>query len=156
MQYGPPMDASLSTRYAEPVITPSQSDHVAVDLYKIGDYHGSSIAPRPFIHKVELQGTKGGRLYIKGLFDNGAMVNAICSFLYKKFAHVLGRLQPSTKVLRMANGSCVKSHRQWVGRVGLGGCTMQATFKVFLSGKGWSLLFSKPLLQDFEAVQNYK
>ena len=98
----------------------------------------------------------GDRLYIKGLFDNGAMVNAICSFLYRKFAGVLGCLQPSTKVLHMANGSHVKSHGQWIGRVGLGGGTMHATFEVFPSGKGWSLLFGKPLLQDFEAVQDYK
>jgi hypothetical protein len=33
---------------------------------------------------------------------------------------------------------------------------MHATLKVFPSGKGWSLLFGKPLLQDFEAVQDYK
>ena len=33
---------------------------------------------------------------------------------------------------------------------------MHATFEVFPSGKGWSLLFGKPLLQDFEAVQDYK
>ena len=156
MQYGPPMDSFVSTRHTEPVITLSQSDHVAVDLYKVGDNCGSSIAPRPFIHKVKLQGNKGDCLYIKGLFDNGAMVNAICSFLYRKFAGVLGHLQPSTKVLRMANGSHVKSHGQWIGRVGLGGRTMHATFEVFPSGKGWSLLFGKPLLQDFEAVQDYK
>jgi len=43
-----------------------------------------------------------------------------------------------------------------VGNVGLGGHTVRAAFEIFPSGKGWSLLVGKPLLQEFEAVQDYK
>ena len=95
-------------------------------------------------------------MHIRGLFDNGAMINAICSSIYRKFSYILGHIRPSTKVLRMADGSRVKSHGQWVGSVGLGGRTVRAAFEIFPSGKGWSLLFGKPLLQEFQAVQDYK
>src|SRR5882762_5174435 len=56
----------------------------------------------------------------------------------------------------MADGSHVKSHGRWVGNIGLGGRTVRTAFEIFPSGKGWSLLFGKPLLQEFEAVHDYK
>ena len=156
MQYSPPTDFSLSNRLKKHVITPSQLKYDVIDLYTVGEKDGNTATTRPFIHQVELQGTKGGLVYLKGLFDNGAMVNAICSSIFGKLSHVLGHLQPSTKTLRMADGNHVKSHGRWVGNVGLGGHTVRAAFEIFPSGKGWSLLVGKPLLQEFEAVQDYK
>ena len=156
VQYGPPTNSSLSNHLIEHVITPSQAKHDIIDLYTVGERDGNATTTRPFVHQVELQGTKGGFVYLKGLFDNGAMVNAICSTLFRRLSHILGHLQPSTKMLRMADGSHVKSHGQWVGNVGLGGRTIRTAFEIFPSGKGWSLLFGKPLLQEFEAVHDYK
>jgi hypothetical protein len=156
VQYGPPTDSFLSHCRAKHVITPLQSEHSTVDAYAVGGSDGTTTTSRPFIHRVRLQGTKGGYMHIRGLFDNGAMINAICSSIFRKLSYILGHMRPSTKVLHMADGSCVKSHGQWVGRVGLGGCTVQAAFEIFPSGKGWSLLFGKPLLQEFQAVQDYK
>ena len=47
------------------------------------------------------------------------------------------------------------SHGRWIGDVMLGGKTACASFEIFPSGGGWSLLFGKPLLEQFKAVHNY-
>ena len=156
MQYGPPTNSSLSNHLIEHVITLLQAKHDIIDLYTVREKDGNTTITQPFIHQVRLQGRKGGLVYLKGLFDNGAMINTICSSLFRRISHILGRLQPSMKTLCMADGSHVKLHGQWVGNVGLGGHTIQTAFEIFPSGKGWSLLFGKLLLWEFEAVHNYK
>jgi hypothetical protein len=55
----------------------------------------------------------------------------------------------------MADGAHVASHGCWAGDVMLGGRTARAHFEIFPSGGGWSLLFGKPLLQQFEAIHDY-
>ena len=55
----------------------------------------------------------------------------------------------------MADGARVSSHGRWFGDVSLGGRTACAGFEIFPSGGGWSLLFGKPLLQQFRAVHDY-
>ena len=149
MQYGSSMDYLSSN-----VITQT-SEHDIINLYTVGASAENTKVMQPFIHQVKLQGTKRGTVYIQGLFDEGALVNSICSSIFKKLQHLLGHLQLSNKTLRMADGNRVKLHGQWVGEVGLGGNKVQATFEIFPSGKGWSLLFGKPLLQKFGAVHNY-
>jgi len=131
VQYGPPTNISHSNHLINHVVTPSQSKQDIVDLYTTGGKDGNATTTRPFIHQVGLQGTKGGYVYLKGLFDNGALVNAICSSIFKRLTHILGHLQPSTKTLRMADGSHVKSHGRWVGNVGLGGRTVHTAFEIF-------------------------
>jgi hypothetical protein len=149
MQCGSPKDYLCSN-----VITQAH-EHDIVDLYTVGASEENAKVTRPFVHQVELQGTKRDAVHIQGLFDDGALVNSICSSVFKKLRHLLGHLQPSNKTLRMADSNRVKSHGQWVSEVGLGGKKVQTTFEIFPSGKGWSLLFGKPLLQKFGAVHDY-
>ena len=149
------MNISFSNHLINHVVTLSQSKQDIIDLYTAGE-DGKATTTWPFVHQVGLQGTKGGYIYLKGLFDNGAMVNAICTPIFRRLSHILGCLQLSMKTLCMADSSYVALHRQWVGNIGLGRCTVCMAFKIFPSGKGWSLLFRKPLLQEFEAVHNYK
>src|ERR1700685_3165837 len=55
----------------------------------------------------------------------------------------------------MADGTRVPSHGCWIGDIKLGGQTVRTQFEIFPSGGGWSLLFGKPLLQQFQAVHDY-
>jgi hypothetical protein len=55
-------------------------------MYKVG-YNKDSpsrVQPfiQPFIHTVELKGRRGITTAVKGLFDDGAMVNSICNLAF--------------------------------------------------------------------------
>jgi len=104
---------------------------------------------------VELKGVKGTPTNVDGLFDEGALVNSICNQKFPSLQRTLGVLTPSSKILRMADGRRVFSDGRWCGNVTLGGRTVKSCFEVFPSGGGWSLLFGKPLLKQFEAIHDY-
>ena len=55
----------------------------------------------------------------------------------------------------MANRRCIFSDGHWCGNVTSGGQTVKSCFEIFPSGRGWSLLFGKPLLKQFKAIHNY-
>jgi hypothetical protein len=116
----------------------------------------SDAVMHPFIHPVELKGEKKTSVKIAGLFNDGALVNSICKAVYPSLRGKLGNLTPSTKTLRMANGTNVPSSGRWFSDVSLGGRTLKAWFEVFPSGGGWSLLVGKPLLEKFKAVHDYE
>jgi len=92
---------------------------------------------------------------IEGLFDDGALVNSICNSKFATLQARLGKPTPSTKTLLMADGARIASRGCWMGDVTLGGKTARASFEIFPSGGGWSLLFGKPLLEQFKAVHDY-
>jgi hypothetical protein len=110
---------------------------------------------QPFIHAVELKGRKGIAASVEGLFDDGALVNSICNSTFALLRERLGNLTPSSKTLLMADGARISSHGRWSGDVSLGGRTARAAFEIFPSRGGWSLLFGKPLLQQFKAIHDY-
>jgi hypothetical protein len=83
------------------------------------------------------------------------MVNSICNLAFASLRGRLGDLTLSENTLLMADGACVSSHGRWFGDVSLDGRTVRAGFEIFPSGGGWSLLFGKPLLQQFRAVHDY-
>jgi hypothetical protein len=114
------------------------------------------VASKPFIHSVELKGKNGILNKIDGLFDDGAMVNSICKSAFSSLKDRLGATLPSSKTLRMADGAIVPSSGRWRGDVTLGGQTVEGSFEIFPSGGGWSVLFGKPLLQQFKAVHDYE
>ena len=125
------------------------------DLY-IAEPVLNSKKTKPFMYMVGLRGKGGIVMNIKGLFDDGAMINSICKTAYATIKDKLGNLHPSSQTLHMANGVCVPSLRKWVGNIRLNSQSIKSTFKVFPSGGGWSLLFGKPLLKKFKAIHNYK
>ena len=55
----------------------------------------------------------------------------------------------------MADGRQIPSDGSWHGDVNLEGKTVKLCFEIFHSGGGWSLLFGKPLLEQFGAVHDY-
>ena len=90
-----------------------------------------------------------------GLFDNGAMVDAMSTETYERVRHQLSPLERSVRRLRMANGNVVIPLGCWKGTVELGGATVEGSFEVFDSGGGWSFLFGKRLMTTFAAVHDY-
>src|SRR6202042_2770019 len=62
---------------------------------------------------------------------------------------------PPKRRLRMANGTIVPSVACWRGWITLGTVQAEGEFEVFDSGGQWAFLFSKPMLQAFNAIQNY-
>jgi len=129
----------------EPCVSIEVPNHHHVDLYTTRD--DTETTTQPFVHEVELKGEKESKAKVKGLFDDGAMVNGICNKVFTTLRSVLGALTPSQKTLRMADGTLVPSDGQWIGDVILGGHMVKGVFEVFPSGGGWSLLFGKPLLK---------
>ena len=63
------------------VISDSPNHH-CVNLYA-SESDGLETTTRPFIHAVELKGKKGIAQSVKGLFDEGAMVNSICNRVFR-------------------------------------------------------------------------
>ncbi|KAG2743095.1 hypothetical protein P692DRAFT_20700954, partial [Suillus brevipes Sb2] len=132
-----------------------------VDLYTAGhatttkDLLDSKEAV-PFTHSVSLEGPQGETVRVRGLFDDGAMISAMCTSIYEKVKHRLGNWSQSTRKLRMANGNIVNSLVKWNGTICINGVKTQGEFEVFDSGGGWGFLLGKPILQAFEAVHDYK
>lgn len=84
------------------------------DLYSVGHSHTSKPQLEngeaiPFIHRIELEGPQGEIVRIRALFDDGAMVSAMCTSIFEKVKHRLCNWSTSDRRLRMANGSVVKA-----------------------------------------------
>ena len=128
-----------------------------VDLYAVRTESDKTQkkGTKPFIHQVKLHGPKGEVVWVWGLFDNGAMVDAMSTETYNRVRHRLTPLGRSSRRLRMANGNIVNPVGCWKGVVELGGATVEGSFEVFDSGGGWDFLFGKTLMTAFEAVHDY-
>lgn len=141
-------------------VSPTTNETDIVDLYTAGHASLNKAQMRtgeavPFIHQVKLEGPNGELVRIWALFDDGAMVPAMCSSIFDKVKHRLHNFQPSVKRLRMANGTIVASEAQWSGIIELDGVRTRGQFEVFNSGGGWAFLFGKPMLQAFRAIHDY-
>jgi len=71
---------------------------------------------------------------VKGLFDDGTMVNLICNSTFELLQDWLGGLTLLSKTLLMADGACIATHGRWIGNVTLGGQMACTGFEVFPSG----------------------
>ncbi|KDQ50106.1 hypothetical protein JAAARDRAFT_110759, partial [Jaapia argillacea MUCL 33604] len=108
----------------------------------------------PFTHQVIFKGLNGEVVRVNGIFDDGTMVAAMSEKVYQRVKHRLGNWSALTRQLRMADGTVVPSIAKWEGEVKLDGISARGEFEVFKGG-GWSFLFGKPLLQQFQAVHDY-
>ncbi|KAF8816017.1 hypothetical protein BYT27DRAFT_7020408, partial [Phlegmacium glaucopus] len=128
-----------------------------LDLYGIGSLQrekGEKVSI-PFVHGVELAGPRGETVRFRSVFDDGAMTSAIDENMYLASQGRLSALEPSAKVLRMADGRLVASAGVWRGWVTVKGASRKAVFEVFNSNNAWALLVGKPLLEAFSAVHDY-
>ena len=140
-------------------LSPLHEQYDVIDLYSTGDANNKALVDQnpcqPFLQHISLAGPHGEIVRVKALFDEGAMVSAMCATLFQQVKHRLGDWGPSTRRLRMANGTVLPSEAVWKGEITIGGVTMRGEFEVFQSGGGWNFLFGKPLLQTFKAVHDY-
>ena len=58
------------------------SNNSCVNLYNVRYNKGQFRHVRPFVHMVELKGKPGIIAAVKGLFDEGALVNAMCNLTF--------------------------------------------------------------------------
>lgn len=135
------------------------TEYDVLDLYEVGADSEEAAGRKgsvPFIQWVGLEGPRGETVRVKAVVDDGAMCGAMDSAVFEKVAARLSTLQPSGKVLRMANGAKVASQGVWRGTVVVGGEKRQGQFEVFPSGGAWQMLFGKPLLEEFGMLHDYR
>lgn len=126
-----------------------------VNLYAVERAEDSGRKTVPFVHYASLMGPKGENVRVKSVVDDGAMCGALDSEFYDRVAHRLSTLEPSEKVLRMANGALTPSKGVWKGEMEFGGRKEQGELEVFPSGGAWTVLFGKPLLERFKMSHDY-
>jgi len=132
-----------------------------IDLYEVGhetttrEICEDKEEETPFAHQIKLHGPQGEIVCLQALFDGAEMVAAMCTSLFKRVNHRLGKWELSQKRLRMANGEVVPSQGWWEGLIQLENVTIKGSFEVFNSGGSWVFLLGKPLLQRFKAKQNF-
>ena len=82
-----------------------------VDLYTVGanvNEKGKNNT-RPFIHQIQIQGLQGEVVRVWATFDEGALMEAMSTETFEKAKHRMGALAPSSLLLRMVNGTIVRS-----------------------------------------------
>ena len=150
-----PVDLSYQLTVSD--VHEENSELEVIDLYavRIESNESQEKGAKPFIHQVKLHGPGGEIVRVWGLFDDGAMVDAMSMETYNRVRHRLSPLGRSTRQLRMANGNVVSPLGCWKGTVELNGTTVEGSFEVFDSGGGWDFLFGKRLMTAFAAVHDY-
>ena len=99
----PPVDnCSITDNAVDSHVSSDITINPCVDMYIVGN--DLETVTKPFIHPVELQGKRGITSIIGGLFDEGALVNSICSKKFTPLQCTLGAPTPSSKILQMADG----------------------------------------------------
>jgi hypothetical protein len=127
------------------------------DIYLL-DASGQAIRAQtsnPFITVPQLHGPQGERIRILAIVNNGAMINAIDTAAHQQISRRLSLLSPSSRTLRMADGSLVPSTGVWSGTIFWGPISVQTLFKVFPSRGLWQMLIGKPLLEQVQAIHDY-
>ncbi|KAH9848604.1 hypothetical protein C2E23DRAFT_739116, partial [Lenzites betulinus] len=125
-------------------------------LYSVDSEGNDAHESTPFICQFTLRNKKTGTAArVKGLIDDGAMVNVLDAELWPKIRDRIGCAEKSARKLRMANGAVVTSQGRWSGEFDFDGVRVQSTFEIFPSGGAWSFLVGKPLLERMRAVHDY-
>ena len=124
-----------------------------VDLYTVG--HDPKHTTQPFVHQLDINTGIGGAVRVWANFDDGALANAMSVTKFQTIKHRLGYYKPSSRWLRMADGSIVKPMAVWKGSLEIEGVQVFGSFEVFDSGGNWEFLLGKPLLTAFHAIHEY-
>jgi hypothetical protein len=133
----------------------SPNDNV-VDLYSVGHEEITRTmcdegVESLFKHTLHILGPQGEVVRVAALFNGCAMVAVMCSTVFNKVKHRIGRWRRSEKRLRMENGIIVPLMAVWSGKMRLGGVTIEGKFEVFDSKGSWAFFLEKPLLRLFWA-----
>jgi hypothetical protein len=123
------------------------------DLYGVGYDNKKTV--QPFVHQLNIDTGIGGTVQIWANVDDGALANAMSLSKFNTIKNRLGYYKPSTRWLRMADGSLVKPKAVWEGKMEIGGVQVVGSFEVFESGGNWEFLLGKPLLTALHAIHEY-
>ena len=134
-----------------PVISTVDPESHIFDLYAVNPEQ----TIQPFTHQLKIKAKGGEIVRVKANFDDGALANAMSTSKFNEIKHRLGHYGPSSRCLRMADGSIVKPAAAWHGEMEISGVQVEGSFEVFESGGNWEFLFGKPLLTAFHAVHEY-
>jgi hypothetical protein len=145
------LDSNLETNEADvSVIDPEIQ---IFDLYAVSD--DTKHTTQPFVHRLDITAEKEGFIKVWANFDDGALANAMSITKFNAIKHLLGNYKPSSRWLRMADGSIVKPTAVWEGRMEIQGVQVYGSFEVFESGSNWEFLLGKPLLTALHAIHEY-
>ena len=108
-----------------------------------------------YLSYIELSGPKGEIVRFRSVFDDGALANAIDEKMYLISKNRLSALEPSSRIMKMADGRLVPSLGVWKGQVTVKGISQNGVFQVLNSNGAWALLFGKPMLEAYKAVHDY-
>jgi hypothetical protein len=139
-------------------VTTTISELNIVDLFSIGADKEieEKKATKPFVHQVRFHGPQGEVIRVWANIDDGAMKEVMSSSMFRKVKHRLGTSTPSSQLLRVANGTIIRSEAKWKGRIEVNGISTDVIFEVFDSGGKWDFLFGKTLLESLKAIHNYE
>ncbi|KAG2743524.1 hypothetical protein P692DRAFT_20850440 [Suillus brevipes Sb2] len=101
----------------------------------------------PFMAVPHLHGPQGEKIRILAIVDNGAMINTINTAAFQQVARRLSPLSPSSRTLRMVDGSLVPSTGVWMGTISWGPVNIQTSFEVFPSGGSWCMQYTTTFYQ---------
>ena len=110
----------------------------------------------PFVHQIRLHGPQGEVVRVWATFDEGALMEAMSTATFERVKHRTGALLPSHLLLRMANGTIVKSLGRWEGKIEMENVCVQGSFEVFDSLGAWDFLLGKRMKNAFKAIHNYE
>lgn len=134
--------------------TPSPLPIHITDLYEVEVNHDNE--SEPFVTRIKLHSPKGEIVRLQAVVDDGAMVNAIDEMTFQNCRHRLNTLKPSSRILRMANGTLIPSIGIWSGTMDWHDVHTTVEFEVFPSGGSWTTLIGKPLLKHLRAIHAYE
>jgi hypothetical protein len=144
----------IPPEYTEIICQVASEEYDVVNIYSVREE--AEKESQPFRALIGLCGQESNcRMQTVGLFDDGAMIVAMSIPFYEKHAAQLGKLIPSRRRLRMADGTTVKPRGTWRGKVRVGGIERETQAEVFGSGHGWEFLVGKPLLRALMAIHEY-
>ena len=137
------------------------SNNNIVDLYLVGHEEVTRQmcnigVELPFQHTLQLLGPQGEIIRVAALFNGCAMVSAMCTTVFNKVKHRLGKWSRSMRQLRIGNGVIMPLEAVWQGKMQLGNISVEGKFKVFNSGGSCAFLLGKPMLWLFQAMQTYE
>jgi hypothetical protein len=124
------------------------------DMYTVGYDHKRTA--QPFVHRLSILAPDGKATHVRANFDDGALINAMSTAKFNKVKHLLGQHRPSSRLLRMADGTIVGALAVWEGEMEIEGVRAHGSFEVFDSGNNWEFLLGKPLLTAFNSIHEYK
>lgn len=119
-----------------------------VFLYSVEPIVRSLHKSQPFIYHVTIRNLNTGTATrVKGLIDDGAMVNVVDADLWPQLVKQMENTHTFMCNLRMANGNIVTSQGRWEGKFDFDGVSVRSSFELFPSKGTWSFLIGKPMLE---------